>query len=269
MRIGNCSVLIPEGRERGTGHVGLLHAAVYTIRLGNHYHDRDLDAEVSVDGKPVGLFRVCRSDNLTLERGISDNGRFTFLRAGTEDAADAGEAEIAAVDRGLVQVRFLVGQRSAAAQPVSVPQPYPVPVPVPYPVPYPVPRPRPWWPSYPYPRPPTWTITSATTADTPSAVHSHSTSIMRGSSVGSPPSVSPAGSSAQCDSELRTDGITGLTGSSDQAFVDAAFITHDPAEETIITLRLVCDERPAKRVRKLEPAARREARRNDVPAPAE
>lgn len=56
-------------------------------------------------------------------------------------------------------------------------------------------------------------------------------------------------------------GITGLTGSSDQRFTDVAGLDYDPALETTICVRLVCDA-GVPSVRRLEPVAR-------VPAPVD
>jgi hypothetical protein len=105
MRIGHFSLLIPEGREGGSGHVSLQHGQTYTLRLGNHSHLR-CDAEITIDGKPGGGFRVGSNQTITLERPQNDTGRFTFL---LRDSADGSAAELAGVsqsDLGLVQVRF-------------------------------------------------------------------------------------------------------------------------------------------------------------------
>lgn len=107
MRVGNFSVIIPEGRERDTGHVALNHSQQYTIRLMSHSHRR-CDAEVTVDGKPVGTFRLNSHDSMTLERPSHDTGRFTFYQADSGEAAQVGVAGIASPDRGLIQVRFRV-----------------------------------------------------------------------------------------------------------------------------------------------------------------
>lgn len=213
MRIGNCSVLIPEGRERGSGHVHLNHDTVYTVKLSNHWQDRQCDAEVSIDGKSVGCFRLERGGSVTLERGIGDSGRFTFLKADSADAADAGVDQIGKCDRGLVVVKFHVGRK---------PEPKPVTekVYVPYPV-YP-----------PYPPPTEWT-------SPPRRYHWYIGGA--GGSVNYA-SVAPPEVSA---------GITGLTGYSNQEFISCSSIEYDLSEETTINLRLVCDESAPKRVRPL------------------
>lgn len=119
MRVGNFSVLIPEGVERDSGHVALEHGRQYTLRLLNHDHRR-CDAEVTVDGKPVGGFRLHGGGSVTLERFPDDPGRLTFYSTGTWDAAAAGESAIAAPDKGLIQVRFVPERR-----PVYTPPPVP------------------------------------------------------------------------------------------------------------------------------------------------
>ena len=121
MRVGNFSVLIPEGVERDSGHVALEHGRQYTLRLMNHDH-RQCDAEVTVDGKPMHGFRLYGNGSVTLERMPDDPGRLTFYSAGTADAAQAGEGQIASPDKGLIQVRFVPAKR-----PVYTPPAAPVP----------------------------------------------------------------------------------------------------------------------------------------------
>lgn len=111
MRVGNYSVLVPEGVERETGHVHLAHGRQYTIQLLNHDYQRACDAELTVDGKPLGGFRLRPGGRAVLERAPHDHGRFTFYAAGTGEAAAAGEAAVAVPDKGLVQVRFVPERR--------------------------------------------------------------------------------------------------------------------------------------------------------------
>lgn len=106
MRVGNFSLLIPEGVEKDSGHVALPHGRQYTLKAGNHAGSR-CDAEVSIDGKEIGTFRLNGHDYLTLERSPDDNGRFTFYADGTADAERAGVAGVQVPDRGLIQVRFV------------------------------------------------------------------------------------------------------------------------------------------------------------------
>ena len=110
MRVANFSLLIPEGRERDSGHVEIAHGKVYTLRLMNHWQERACDAEVVIDGKPVGTFRVDAGRSVTLERPAHDDGRFTFYEATSGEAQAAGAGKVSVGERGLVQVRFRPGK---------------------------------------------------------------------------------------------------------------------------------------------------------------
>jgi len=106
MRVGNFSLLIPEGVERDSGHVNMVHGKQYTLRLGNNDHSRRADATVTVDGKVVGCFRLERGATWTIERPSHDTGRFTFYRSDSSEAATAGVAGISKDAMGLVEVVF-------------------------------------------------------------------------------------------------------------------------------------------------------------------
>lgn len=112
MRVGSFSVLIPEGKERDSGHVQLAHETKYQIRLGNHGNVR-CDAEVSVDGKSVGNFRINAPGFLTLERPSHDIGCFTFFKADSAQGQAVEASEISRNDRGLIQVVFRPEKKSA------------------------------------------------------------------------------------------------------------------------------------------------------------
>lgn len=106
MRVGNFSLMIPEGTERDSGHVEMAHGRQFTVLARSHVPHR-CDAEVSIDGKEVGVFRLEGRGTLYLERPPNDQGRFTFYTAGSGEAEAAGEAKVKADDRGLVRVRFV------------------------------------------------------------------------------------------------------------------------------------------------------------------
>jgi len=117
MRVGNYSVVVPEGIERESGHVELDHGRQYTLRLMSHDH-RQCDAEVTIDGKYLDTFRLRGHGQVTLERMPNDTGRLTFYSSGTDEAGQAGELSVAVPDKGLIQVRL-------------VPEKYRAPVPTP------------------------------------------------------------------------------------------------------------------------------------------
>lgn len=113
MNLHDYSVSIPEGRSSGDGYVQLEHGTVYTISLGNSgLHP--CDAEVSIDGGPVGVWRVDPRSTITLERPVNDTGRFTFYNAGTQEARLAEVSN--GPNAGLVTVVFRPGRRVQLGQ---------------------------------------------------------------------------------------------------------------------------------------------------------
>ena len=78
MKISGFMLEIPEGRELTSGHVEMKHGQTYRIRLGNFITAR-CDAVLSIDGEPVGRWRLESGQCSTIERPSTSNGRFTFL----------------------------------------------------------------------------------------------------------------------------------------------------------------------------------------------
>lgn len=203
MRIGNFSVLIPQGREHGSGHVGMTHGQVYGIRLGNHGNLR-CDAVVEIDGKDCGTYRIDPHSDWTLERAHHDRGRFTFFKTDSVEASIS--VGILKEDRGLVQVTF---------------------------------KPEKRWEPPKYVAPP---------------------SAVRGG--GGAAWNAPKGLCGAAGPIGAAEGITGLTGHSNQNFVEAHRIDYDPDGTVVITLRLVEDSF-SQAIRKLEPVPRG----NPTPSP--
>ncbi len=106
MRVANFTLLIPEGQERESGHVFLNNGQQFTLKMVNHWFDRACDAEITVDGKSLGGFRINSGATITLERPPNETGRFTFYRSVSEEAAMSGVAMVENKERGLVSVRF-------------------------------------------------------------------------------------------------------------------------------------------------------------------
>lgn len=104
MKKGYFEVIIPEGRETSDGYVALQHATQYTVILTNYSTVR-CDAEVMLDGRKVGVWRVGAGKGLIVERPIHDSGRFTFYVQGTKEAKAAGL--FTSDDLGRVSVRFM------------------------------------------------------------------------------------------------------------------------------------------------------------------
>ena len=101
--LGNFSVEIPEGNKQVDGYVDIDHNTKYSIKISNA-GDRPCDAEVGVDGKQVGIWRLPSGKSVVLERPAHDTGRFTFYKF---DSAEAQKAELDLDDNiGLVSVLF-------------------------------------------------------------------------------------------------------------------------------------------------------------------
>jgi len=88
MRLGNFSVEILKGKELNSGYVAMKHNTKYALRLSN-FGDLRCDAEVEIDGKPVGAWRVPSNDSTVIERPTHETGCFTFYKAGTREAKKA------------------------------------------------------------------------------------------------------------------------------------------------------------------------------------
>jgi len=103
MRLGNFSVEIPQGRELNSGYVAMRHNTKYAVKLSNFGH-LCCDAEVEIDGKLVGIWRVSSWKSIVIERPVHDTGCFTFYKIGTHEAK---KAAIAKSDQlGLISVLF-------------------------------------------------------------------------------------------------------------------------------------------------------------------
>lgn len=202
MRVANFSATIPEGREKDSAHVVIPHGTKYTLRLQNHHNSRRTDAAVTIDGKPMGVFRLdAGRGSITLERPAHDEGRFTFYAANTEEYAAAAGGAVAADDRGLVRVVFRP-EKAPAARVGNVTLP---------------PDAFDRQGSNVYPAGGEQKTSGGIVL--PLACRAKSFGGPRGQSV--------------------TAGVTGLSGHSRQKFTDVEALDYDPGEEVTITLRLV------------------------------
>ena len=94
---------IPEGKERSDGYIGMRHGQVYTIRIGNT-GPKKCDAILSIDGLPMGTFRLNPKQIWSLEHPATSKGRFTFFGLNTAEA----QSSLIQKDSqtGLIQVEF-------------------------------------------------------------------------------------------------------------------------------------------------------------------
>ncbi len=110
MRVGSFATMITPGRERdSSGYVEMRHGDTYSIRLCN-YGNAPCDAEVSIDGKSIGLFRVNSRQDITLKGKPGDSGCFTFYQEATREAAASGVLDVTKDNRGLIEVLFRPGR---------------------------------------------------------------------------------------------------------------------------------------------------------------
>lgn len=221
MRQGSFSVQVPQGQEVGGGYVRMQHATRYSIKIGNH-GTRRADAEVKIDGKFMGLFRINAGCYVDLDRPAHDKSCFTFFKSSSEEAGDAGVASVGREDRGLVVVTFKPEKTVHSLLRSSTP----------------------------------------TEFGDDSGSWNRRRKGIGGQSVGGDREMKTCGGAVpapECraqpdmgmsrsmgfDGTTPTDvesGITGLTGRSDTDFVNVAELNYEPTLELPITLRLVADK---------------------------
>jgi hypothetical protein len=94
----------PLIQEKAGGYVHINHGQRYRLALRND-RNRRCDAEVFIDGKHVGTWRINGRRSLTLERPVDEDGFFTAYLAHSAEGAQVGA--VAHQDtNGLVQVTF-------------------------------------------------------------------------------------------------------------------------------------------------------------------
>lgn len=104
MWLNNYSVRVVGGNETAGAYVEMRHGQTYQLQLRNN-NNRRCDANVEIDGKNIGTWRLNAHDGLTLERPAHDTGRFTFYKIGTQESRSAQIAENDP-NLGLVKVTF-------------------------------------------------------------------------------------------------------------------------------------------------------------------
>ncbi len=250
MRVGNFGLMVPEGEERENGYVRLPHGTPYTVRLSSYFHG-PADAVVTIDGRPIGEFRLDPRSNeaatATIETPPGDpgRGRLTFYAADTAEGAAAGAASATPEERGLIRVVFKPGKHRPPVRPVYDPL------------------------TNPYRASglatgddfiPTYGVNAGGQAadlrsgPTPPAREEKTSGGIRGVGL-----CSFTGNTGRNDARA---GVTGLSGRSSQRWHTAPDIDYLPGEEVTITVRLVVVPKVAA-VRPLP------ARANQVPAPVE
>jgi hypothetical protein len=212
MRVGNFSVIVPEGRERDSGHVELVHGVAYRPTLKNHHNNRRCDARVTIDGKDMGTFRVLAFGSFVLERPAHDAGRFTFYKADTAEYAAAACGEVAPDLRGLVQVVFRAEKVPAIrVGKLSIPGD-----------------------AFDRQGSELYAVPATQTCSMPPAREAKTSG-----GIDFPDNGKLLSRRGGAGGQSVSAGATGLSGHSDQKFVDVAELDYDPNETVTITLRLV------------------------------
>jgi hypothetical protein len=108
--------------ETSEGHVAIDHNGKFSLRLHNRHRGPDgcvpCDAEVILNGKPVGTFRVPFGESVTVERPANDTGRFTAYAENSVEAASIG-IDRNSNDLGLIEVVFHPGTYKKSIQRVE------------------------------------------------------------------------------------------------------------------------------------------------------
>jgi hypothetical protein len=122
MKTNEFEVVIPEGREIGDGYVGMIHNTPYSLLLRNRLRVR-CDAEVVIDGTPVGTWRINGNGEIRIERPVHDTGHFTFFEVGSREAITAGISSKS--ENGLISVTFKPEQEVKYSPPILASSPSP------------------------------------------------------------------------------------------------------------------------------------------------
>lgn len=219
MYLNQFSVRVPEGTETASSYIEMEDGKQYTLVLRNS-RSVPCDAEVSIDGKAVGTFRIYANDSIRLERSPQDDGRFTFYRLGSEGAKKSELEKVSVSDLGLIRVVF-TPQRVYSWSPYS-----------------------PWWT---YPNYSTWR--RADYANTWDGMGAAGTTITYANTNSD---------GTVCDTGAITvsncAGGTGLSGHSGQGFTSVGSLDLDYSQQTTIYLRLVASKNPKGDPRPLRPA---------------
>jgi len=217
MYLNQFSVRIPEGRETNSGYVEIEHGKQYTLVLRN---DRGVacDAAVTVDGKPIGTFRIGAFQNIRLERMPDDSGRFTFYKISTKEFQDSDLGSVALDDLGLIRVIFT----PAMPAPTITITPYVYP---PY---WYEPYYWRWYEPYSFNATTVTTYTSDRLPTPGSVICCANESACHADAV-----------SACMTETANSAGGTGLSGHSEQEFSHVGALNYDYSQQTTIHLRLV------------------------------
>jgi hypothetical protein len=110
------------GGKENNGYVDLDSGTKYQLKLWNFNTKLRCDAEVKIDGKVVGYFRIEKMDSIVIERPANDRGCFTFYAVGTIEAEIAMLGAIDENSLGLIEVIFYPEKKSTIQKRYALPE---------------------------------------------------------------------------------------------------------------------------------------------------
>lgn len=108
MYLNNYSVrVLTSGQTTGeqNQYVFLKDKQAFELSLKND-NSHDAAAHVSIDGALVGIYKVKANKKVIIDCGMNDNGKFIFLKRGTQDFNEVDLPKVANDDLGIVEVIF-------------------------------------------------------------------------------------------------------------------------------------------------------------------
>ncbi len=97
-------VVAPGAQLHGDQYVALRHETEYSLRFTNNCSQKT-DAELMINEKPMGKFRVPSHSSVTIERPAGEQRKFTFLKEDSPEAVQAGTVK-GASQNGTITVIF-------------------------------------------------------------------------------------------------------------------------------------------------------------------
>jgi len=109
------SVNVPQAQEETSdGYIVLKHGQNFSLRLHNGHKycggNKPADAEVWIQGKLIGTFRVPANQTIEIEHPVSDSGKFTAYKNGSSEARQIG-IDPDSNENGLIKVIWKPGNQ--------------------------------------------------------------------------------------------------------------------------------------------------------------
>jgi hypothetical protein len=109
------SVNVPQAQEETSdGYIVLKHGQNFSLRLHNGHKycggNKPADAEVWIQGKLIGTFRVPANQTIEIEHPVSDSGKFTAYKNGSSEARQIG-IDPDSNENGLIEVIWKPGSQ--------------------------------------------------------------------------------------------------------------------------------------------------------------